>query len=248
MFSLAACGEKTTDIAQPTADNIQSTHDTGVQPSTPQKQELIGNMTPDQKYAVNIFLSNFSELSFNDFNADNAGREQLIYFGCLHNSRNHTDGAISISDEEASKYVELDDFVHAFYKVSEDTVDATLDRYFGLGVNHGTAVVPTEYSWQWQFEYNDGYYYFDSGEEGDASKYFSIADTMYDNGDGTYTVNFTTYLSGYSEALSDCYNLTPSQANSNPQIQNKGAGTAVVKPYVYNGTNTYQLISWHNGQ
>ena len=51
-------------------------------------------MSENQRYMINIFLSNFSEIDFNDYDANTASRDQLIYFGCKHNSVNHTSGAI----------------------------------------------------------------------------------------------------------------------------------------------------------
>ena len=70
-------------------------------------EDLIPTMSENQRYMINIFLSNFSEIDFNDYDANTASRDQLIYFGCKHNSVNHTSGAIPISDEEAAKYVTL---------------------------------------------------------------------------------------------------------------------------------------------
>ena len=83
-------------------------------------------MIENQRYMINLFLSNFSEIDFNDYDANTASRDQLIYFGCKHNSVNHTSGAIPISDEEAAKYVTLDDFIHACYKTDEETVSISL--------------------------------------------------------------------------------------------------------------------------
>lgn len=206
-------------------------------------EDLIPTMSENQRYMINIFLSNFSEIDFNDYDANTASRDQLIYFGCKHNSVNHTAGAIPISDEEASKYVTLDDFIHACYKTDEETVSNSIDRYLGKKVQHGEAKYNVM-GYDWQFGYDNGYYYYDSGEEGDAGRVFSIADNMYDNGDGTYTVIFTNYSSGYTDILNDCYNLTPESIEVFGIKVNKGAtGTAVVRPYNYNGKDTYQLIS-----
>lgn len=206
-------------------------------------EDLIPTMSENQRYMINIFLSNFSEIDFNDYDANTASRDQLIYFGCKHNSVNHTSGAIPISDEEAAKYVTLDDFIHACYKTDEETVSNSIDRYLGKKVQHGEAKYNVM-GYDWQFGYDNGYYYYDSGEEGDARRVFSIADNMYDNGDGTYTVIFTNYSSGYTDILNDCYNLTSESIEGFGIKVNKGAtGKAVVRPYNYNGKDTYQLIS-----
>lgn len=234
--------EKTQVQSSPTLSNSPIPSSTNNNNTVPEKPEMIKSMTAKERYTLNLFLSNFSEIYFGDFDSNNADRNQLIYFGCLHNSRNHTDGAQSISDEEAAKYVQLNDFVHACYKVSDKTVSASVDRYFGLPVQHGSAEVTNPMSWQ--FAYSNGYYYFDSGEEGDPSRYFSIADEMYNNGDGTYTVNFTNYVSGDLEILADCYNLTPQAAQSDSRVVVRKHGTAIIRPFDYHGTNTYQLVKY----
>ena len=137
----------------------------------------------------------------------------------------------------------MDDFIHACYKTDEKTVSNSIDRYLGKTVQYGEAKYNVM-GYDWQFGYDNGYYYYDSGEEGDAGRVFSIADNMYDNGDGTYTVRFTNYSSGYTDILNDCYNLTPESIEGFGIKVNKGAtGTAVVRPYNYNGKDTYQLIS-----
>lgn len=222
-------------------NTIQLSKEGYVYPDAP--AELVSGMTDHQIYMLNIFLSNFSELDINSFDVHSATREQLIYFGCLHNSRNHTEAATGISDEEALRYLEPDDYINAYYKVSGQAVSDTVDRYIGLSVEHGTA----SYNEEWftrDFVYDGGYYYFDSGEEGDASTTFSIADTMYDNGDGTYTVGFTNYYSGYQEVLDVCYQLTNKTVGDySDKLHRSGSGTAVVTPYNYNGNDTYRLIS-----
>ena len=65
-------------------------------------EDLIPTMSENQRYMINIFLSNFSEIDFNDYDANTASRDQLIYFGRKHNPVNHTSGAIPISDEASS--------------------------------------------------------------------------------------------------------------------------------------------------
>lgn len=206
-------------------------------------QDIMAGMNDDQIYRLNIFLSNFSELGINSFDVYSASRDQLIYFGCMHNSRNHTAAAIGISEDEALKYLEPDDYINAYYKVSDQAVSDTLDRYIGISVEHGTAAYNEEWFTR-DFVYSGGYYYFDSGEEGDASKVFSIADTMYDNGDGTYTVGFTNYYSAYKEVLDVCYQLTNETIGAySDKVVRSESGTAVVTPYNYNGNDTYRLIS-----
>lgn len=64
---------------------------------------------------------------------------------------------------------------------------------------------------------------------------------MYDNGDGTYTVEFTDYVSGDYEVQDKCYNFTPEKATAT--ASKLKSGTAIVKSYKYNGNNTYRLIS-----
>ena len=204
--------------------------------------DLASTLPDQQRYELNIFLSNFSELWFPAYDESAPDNNALIFFGCLHNSRNHTDGAIAISDEEAQKYVNLDYYdIHACYKVNKNTVENTVARYFGKTVNHGSAKTKDMNGFDWSQGYNNGYYYFDSGEEGDFTIDVAVVDSMFENNDGTYTVTFKSYIYGDIDLLPEIYYSTPASVAGKEAY---ATGTAVVRPYSYNGRNTYQLVSY----
>lgn len=201
---------------------------------------LLPQMSDDERYILNIFLSNFSEIQFGNFDAAAPNRDQLIYFGCFHNSRNHTTAAEYISDSEAEKYVYLEpDYIHACYKVSGDSVNNTLERYIGIKAEHGDATVPTKWGFNWYMGYSGGYYYFDSGEEGVAMYYYSTADSIRRRGDGNYIVSFHSYVTGDGDTKK-LYSATPGTAPNYGRLI--GTGTAVISPYNYNGTETYRML------
>lgn len=204
--------------------------------------DLAATLSDQERYELNVFLSNFAEIGFPQYDEATSGNNALIFFGCMHNSRNHTDGAIPISDEEARKYVKLEEqYIHACYKVDKSTVENTVARYFGKNVMHGSSTTTDQYGLNWDQGYSNGYYYFDSGEEGDFSIDVAVADSMYENSDGTYTVAFKTYVFGEPDEFPGVYYSTPASVVGRTAW---AKGTAVVRPYSYNGRNTYQLVSY----
>ncbi len=199
-------------------------------------------LSDDERYMLNIFLSNFSEINFGYFDADSPSRDQLVYFGCFHNAANRTSSTTHISDAEAEKYTILDpEYIHSCYKVTESGVFDAVLRYFGICVEHGTAAYTTNY-FTWHMGYANKSYYFDFGEEGDSSYTYSVANYMKPLGDGTYEVHFNTAWE-FMVFDDSVYYRTPSE-----QPYTTGQGVAIVRPLVYNGKNTYQLLkySWES--
>ena len=204
--------------------------------------DLAATLSDKERYELNIFLSNFAEIGFPPYDEATSGNNALIFFGCMHNSRNHTAGATAISDEEARKYVKLEEqYIHACYKVDKSTVENTVTRYFGKNVTHGSSSITDQYGLNWNQGYSNGYYYFDSGEEGDFAIDVAVADSMYENHDGTYTVTFKTYVCGEPDEFPGVYYSTPASVAGKTAW---ATGTAVVRPYSYSGRNTYQLVSY----
>ncbi len=204
--------------------------------------DLVPTLSAQERYELNIFLSNFAEIGFPPYDEATSGNNALIFFGCMHNSRNHTAGAVPIPDEEARKYVKLEEqYIHACYKVDKSTVENTVARYFGKDVTHGSSTITDQYDLSWNQGYSNGYYYFDSGEEGAFAIDVAVADSMYENYDGTYTLTFKTYVYGEPDDFPDVYYSTPASVADKIAREK---GTAVVRPYSYNGRNTYQLVSY----
>lgn len=207
-------------------------------------KNLIGGLSATERYELNIFLSNFYEVGFAKYDELSPDNNDLIYFGCMHNAANGTSSAVRVADSEAAEYVNLDDdYIHSCYKVSKDGVENSVKRYFGKTVEHTSAKSTDSCGILREQGYNNGNYYFDYGEEGAVIVYVAIADTMYKNYDGTYTVSFEGYTYGETDVVPSVYYCSE---NSVP----KGYGTkhsfgkAIVRPYEYNGRNTYQIVRY----
>ena len=208
-------------------------------------KNLVDGMSRDDRYLLNIFLSNFSELAMTELDTASASDDVLIYFACMHNAINRTSGTITIPEEELAKYVTIDEFAFSPTKISVQTINNTLDRYLGRGVKHKSVSGYFGIGGD-EFAYSNGYYYFEAGEiDGDASLYVTVADSMHENGDGTYTVEFSNYLTEYDSSKSYYY-LSPSDALASSKMRKVTTGRAIVRPHVYNGKNTYRLVKWQS--
>lgn len=205
-------------------------------------ENLIDGLSANERYELNIFLSNFYEVGFAKYDELSNDNNDLIYFGCMHNAANRTSSAVHITESEAADYVNLDDDIHSCYKVSKEGVENSVKRYFGKTVEHTSARYTDSYGFLWEQGYNNGTYYFDYGEEGAVIVYVAIADAMYKNYDGTYTVSFNGYISDANIIPSAYY----CSANSVPNDYGRKQifGKAIVRPYEYNGRNTYQLVRY----
>ena len=210
---------------------------------------LISGLSANQRYELNIFLSNFVEIGFTKYDVESPDNEFLIYFGCMHHACNHTSDAVHISDAEASKYIALDDNIHSCYKVSKDAVAQSVGRYIGANVaralNHTTVKMPNDVSrGGGEYAFNNGYYYFDYGEEGAIELSGAVADSMYLNNDGSYTVTFKGYGYGDLGLVPEIYYYTAEQAESSNKGRLFMQGKAIITSFEYNGRNTYQLVRY----
>lgn len=99
--------------------------------------------------------------------------------------------------------------------------DSTISKYFGISI-------PKQSTAHWQY---DGSYYWTDAASGESRAYFSIAKNLYDNGDGTYTADFNSYMLGYGdeEVTSAYYAYDISQAESDSFCSFTDAGTATMK-------------------
>ena len=71
---------------------------------------------------------------------------------------------------------------------------------------------------------------------------------MYKNSDGTYMVEFRTYRDDedpHGPQKQEWYTETVESAESNANYVFMYYGTAVLKEKVYNGLNTYELVSYN---
>ena len=83
--------------------------------------------------------------------------------------------------------------------------------------------------------------------DGESYPCFSISTSMIPNGNGTYTVDFTIFsdpsvTGGDIITNKSVYSLSPESAAR--QYDYYSSGTAVIKPKMHNGSNTYELVSY----
>lgn len=187
-------------------------------------------------YRINIFLSNFSEQRVQSFNTATVSDDTLLRFIELyckinhHNQISYQGGEECLSLEDANNY---------------------LNRFFARTVSPYEGATYLLDAWH-SFRYSGGYFRFPAAD-GESYNYFTIVYEMTRNGDGTYTVQFQNYelkLEEYWDALGVDYSFYWLNNDQAAQLVWDGraipveGGTAVVRDTVYNGSTTYQILSY----
>lgn len=205
------------------------------------------NLSRDEQYRINVFLSNFSEVWFNEFFtytngtkfnwdayetfvAQNASPGELIEFVRFHCWINDQ-GTLGARWSADGVYMTIDE------------ISTEAERFFNRTVsladvnNSGCQVVGDRVYWQVGV--------------GEPYNHMTVADTMWKKTDGTYTVSFSIYQANdkYDSGpglIGDksVYYLSSEEATVDTGVSYYMSGTAEVRPYVKNGKNTYQLISY----
>lgn len=182
---------------------------------------LIENINADEQYAINIFLSNFSEVGFAyDTAFTGSDPNQIMHFAFLHNVVNNPE-VIQYKNGEMS--------------IGSTAISSTVQKYFNIDwQNQSTA--------DYRFE-NDRYY--TTAASGENYSICSIADTMYENEDKSYTVIFSIYMGPYDAPMTPYYSYSASQAESDPSLDWSAVGTATVGVRADDAGNTqYYLLSY----
>lgn len=186
------------------------------------KVNVLDSMTSAQKRELNLFLSNFSEAGYM--------REYLneidskVWFAYIHDTINNNRANITARDGKNM--------------ISANGVDTILNRFFGSSISHGT---PGDGS-NWTYE---GGYYSIPAADGDTYWYFTTAVNIAENGDGTCTADFnvyTTFDNFHDPIPSSCYSLTDEEASD--LYVYSYSGSAVLRPKNYNGSDTYEVVSY----
>jgi len=200
---------------------------------------LYPSMSKAERKDLNTFFSNFSEVYCLD-NFDNClfESDQVINFALWHDYINNN--TRFSAPDPANNYLQ---------RISGDYISKNLDRYLGiLSIYLGFYSDGPNY-------YKDGYIYF-MGSTGGPIRWSQVT-SFVNNGDGTFTAQIDVYESqvppaNLYEDMSD-WRLSPGvkivtngASTANFDMWNAClymfSSTAVVKPYMYNGTQTYQLI------
>ncbi len=203
-------------------------------------------MSPEQQYAANLFLSNFSEQGrfesyAHRFDANDWHLDDLVNFAYLYCKINKRDYLSTAQNE--SGY---------FYSLSLENANTVWARHFGLTLDKAIAAsFPQKPSADPRYPsyYSDGVFYFPAAD-GERFNDFTVVRQMEKLEDGSYRMLFDIYkpdLHDYwsaSEASDTFYRLTPDVAVLDSRITYEASGVAIVWPYVNNGNATYQLFRY----
>ncbi len=186
---------------------------------------IIDDMSASEHRSLNIFLSNFAESRFTEYNRKNEpDYYSLIGFAYTHNLIN----------------TKKTFFEGEYMGISEKNANATIEKYFGITVPKKTAV--DDFSGR-EWEYSDGNF-LSYAASGAAYGYFAVAESMVDNGNGTYSVAFDKFSapSPLDAVPSECYDCDVESALHDYDYI--CSGKAVVKKKTYNGKETYELVKY----
>ncbi len=190
----------------------------------------------DDYLAVNIFLSNFSELNMGELSSD-SDIEELVRFAIFHCGLN------SASDweskEDASEYSDVGNGI-CNIRISSARVDEIIQRYFGFTLDY------SELSDSESFFYQDDYIYFVS-TNGILPAGVALAYDLESLGNNRFEIDFNIYSSGDMYDVSDqsLYSSTPDELMQIFGVDAPyGTGTATVQLVEDSGTERLILISY----
>ena len=193
--------------------------------------DLTRNFDATDWYRINVFLSNFSEQGFGSLDSNDS--YALVKFAYLHNFINN---------------FEVLSYDSGSYLMQTDTTDNTLMRFFGHTVAHDSHSKTFPGGYTDTIDYGVYGYYFPAGG-GEFYGYLSIANSMYKNSDGSYTVFFDVYAVDWDTynnygISSDYYYMTSSEAANAWALEYRYSGTAQVCDYDGGSFQSYQLLSY----
>lgn len=197
------------------------------------KQPDITRMDIANQYAINIFLSNFSEQGFNEYN-QNTDWEELIHFAYLYAKINGR-GRYNLSTVQVSG--------NYYYTLPVNDLNTIITRFFDRSLPETMQYTNTEPN-KYRELLNSGYFYAVVAD-GEMYNKFTVVDFSADNGDGTYDVRFTVYRANYVDPIpTEYYYLTPSMVSNYSNLSVVNTGYATVKPYNNNGNESFQLLKY----
>lgn len=188
-------------------------------------ENLITKMSDEKRMNVNLFLSNLSEASYNPASDYYGENEKMIAFAYSHAKVNWRKILVHDGNDVG---------------LSAGNVDTILERFFGRTVPHET---PKD-SKHWT--YRNGYFFVPAAD-GESYPFFTVVTNMTKRSDGNYDVDFNIYRDpeiGGGSIITDksVYYLTDNQAAA--RYEYHAVGKAVLKDKVYNGSDSYEVVSY----
>ena len=198
-------------------------------------------LTDEERFALNRFLSTFAEWPRFDTFSYNPGsgdwiwiRDQLVDYAFW---------TVRFGQPAAIGY-EGD-----FYTVRLDTVNALLERRFGLSLTEADAENFTQTNLS-DAHYAGGAFYFPASD-GDCYNRLSLVRDVTPRGDGSYELGFDLYYLDFDlyeeldrEIPSSYYALTGEQAAQSPELLRQFSGRATVRAVERDGQTEWQLLSY----
>ena len=243
---LTACGsneepaEEAEVKVEEVEEQVEETEETEEAPPVQTKKEW--NLDAEGRYKINIFLSNFSEQGFNEydyvnnlenlktFDVKEINADQLLEYSFTWHSINRPKSVVYEGD---SMYLTI------------DQINESLQRYFGVTLSKDQ-IAGSGFS-------SDGNRVSKMAGFGASYPEISIIKSMTDNGDGTYHVEFGIFTveesstGGNIVADKSVYYMEYAEAVMVDGISSYGSGEAIVKPYKNGDIDSYNLIRYAVG-
>ena len=222
LLSITGCSIETTSKKE---EPLEEKEEKEEKISVPQPVSL----TSSEQYEINLFLSNFAEQHFQNYDSNNYSDDQLIQFAYISTRVNRSDAQYF---EGSYTCMNLDDINYAYQRFFNKTFIPEEGRTYAE------------------------YYLYENGKlkapSADGASYgiLTVVDSLVPNSDGTYNVTFKNYefpefnTAGYMIPSKDYYYTTPEQAEASNEMRCLQTGTAVVQRKDPNQANSYFLIKY----
>lgn len=210
-------------------------------------------LSTEQRYRINIFLSNFSEQWFHEeydyalrdwvgssqeFTSQSADPMELMRFAWLYAKINM----------QAAEWLDLNDGI--YYGVSIDTIDAISYRFFGRSIADDIS----EAQERGDILVLNGLVC-EPAATGETYNRMTLVEDVCDLSDGTLKVSFKIYsveigdgsivYAGGTIHDKSVYYLTQEEADRDSRFMLEGTGEAILRTYITDsGTESYQLVSY----
>ena len=185
-------------------------------------EPIVYNSEEQQK--ANVFISNFAEAFFADYDSENMNIAQLLNFAHIH---------YTINSNKTIKYEDKGGITYETFTFADAL--KTIGKYFGTGITEeDLKKLPAPSADEQGPCYADGKIWFHSAA-GESYNRIGIVDSARSNTNGTITLNFTIYTIDWevysnmsAEGIKSYYQLTPERAASDKTLTKTATGTATV--------------------
>lgn len=205
---------------------------------TPVPTPAVGviKLDAETQYQANVFLSNFSEQSFGNYDLADVPYGQMIQYIHIFCKINRHDLITYQSGEETISKADVNALMNRFFSTTYAPAE---DEEFYLG--YGS-----------HFYYAGGYYRFIAAD-GESYNKFTVVDELSRNNDGTITASFQVYEVGLEEywnvpGVDRAYYYMSSDQVADmvwaERVRPVQGGVALLRPYDNNGVASYQLLRY----